>query len=55
MKLAPRTRNARLLSEEEELFEEKLIDHLKKDTKEPFLKDVLIKFKSDIGIDSPFF
>ena len=53
MKLAPRTRNTRLLSEEEELQE--FIDYLKKDIKEPFLRDVLIELKSGVAADDPFF
>ena len=53
MELARRTRNARLLSEEQELQE--FIDDLKKNIKEPFLRDVLIELKSAVTVDDPIF
>ena len=53
MELAQRKSNTRLLSEEQELQE--LIDDFKKNIKEPFLRDILIKLKSAVTIDNPIF
>ena len=53
MELVHRTRSTRLLSEEQELQE--FIDDLKKNIKEPFLRDVLIELKSAVTVDNPIF
>ena len=53
IKLVPITRNKRLCREEEEL--QAFIDYLNTDTKEPFLRNVLIELKSGVAVDDPFF